>query len=313
MLRTENRDQKGLRAFTLVELLVVIVILSLLIAMVTPHIQAARDEALRSDCKFRLKGLYEAAAAYGSQNRNRVPLVHEGDFATTGKILKTGGKFAHEYMQQSWDAKGAYADMEKNDNVFQCPAALNNWDLYPKREGTNYRLSGFGLDLGGSHSPGERPSKLPALYPNMMVIGGTVQARASTQVPGSKTHPPGRVCMATDWIWSADGYGLPPNFAADRGMSLWNHRKGANVLYGTGDVQWVSVGSMKQPTGSRMVPAGTYGFLEWGYESTNVYAPCGEKVTPNNKGIKVQYPDKYPGFNLPNGWGDKWPGVGVFW
>jgi len=318
MLRIRNRDhgrcEKSPRAFTLVELLVVIVILSLLISIVTPHIQAARDEALRTKCRAKLKSLYDAAAAYGGDNRNRVPLVHHADFATTGKILRGGGEFAEKYMQQSWKVTGKYADMEKKDNVFQCPSALNHWDYHPKTRGTNYRLSGFALGLGGAWDSGSRPAHLPALYPKMTAIRGLAQARANSKVSGSQDHPAGRVCMAMDWIWSPDGSGLPDDFQEDRGMSLRNHRKGANVLYGSGDVQWVSATSMRIHPRANMVPKGTYGFVESGEEYTYVYTPGNQTVGPNNNGIKVRSPNKIPNHagKVTNGWGDTWPGHGVF-
>ena len=291
------------RAFTLVELLVVIVVISLLASIVTPYLQIAREYARQGDCRARLRNLRTAGAAYASENRNLVPLIHKGDFSAAGEILKSGGAFAGEFMEQNWRVSDKfYANMLKDDNVFQCPSALDNWDYYPKKRGTNYRLTGFALDLGGAWNP-SRPPGLPALYPSMMVIGGTVQ-------DSSRNHPPGQVCMAMDWIWPYDGGGgLPFDFKADSGMSLRNHRKGANVLYGSGEVKWVSATSMIQGVGSRYTPPGAYGFREGGLQRTHIFAPDGETV---RSGTGPAY--RYPNYNMPDdSWADRTSGSGIMW
>lgn len=270
------------RAFTLVELLVVIVVISLLASILAPFMQVAGEQARRNKCGKRLQNLHGAAAVYGSENRNLVPVVHEGmNYGAIGKILRSGGRFAEEYLQQSWrPAGGLYANMLKDDNVFQCPSALGNWDHFDKKMGTNYRLTGFGLDTGGGEG----------LYPNRMVIGGMVQSKG-----GTKIHPAGEVAMAMDWIWSRDGAGLDGSFY--KGKSLANHPKGANVLYGSGVVKWVGYGSMITVPGAdgMIAPPGTYGFIEGGKSGTYIYAPCGETVQPS--GAR----------------GSKKPGVGVMW
>ena len=189
------RCAKPKRAFTLVELLVVIVVILLLASMATPFMGAAIEQARQVDCRGRLRNLHTAAASHASENQTLVPLVHKGDFSSAGEILKSGGEFVGKYMDQSWEVSDkSYANMLSDDNVFQCPSALDNWDYHPKKTSTNYRLTGFALDLGGSWNS-SRPSELPALYPSMMAIGGTVQDSRGK-------HPAGRVCMAMDWMRS---------------------------------------------------------------------------------------------------------------
>jgi prepilin-type N-terminal cleavage/methylation domain-containing protein len=67
-----NRFSRPLHGFTLVELLVVIAIIGILVALLLPAIQAAREAARRSDCSNRLRQLVLAAHNYES-SRKKLP------------------------------------------------------------------------------------------------------------------------------------------------------------------------------------------------------------------------------------------------
>ena len=272
-----NLAPARLRAFTFVELLVVIVVISLLVAILAPFIDVAMEQARRSDCRKRLQNLHKAAAMYAGENRNLVPLVHEGaTYGAVGQILASGGRFARKYMEQSCTLSGAYAIMNKADNVFQCPSALDDTRSDADKKGnTNYSLSGFGLYVVAG----------VALHPSTMVIGGTVQAE-------NAAYPPGEVAMAIDWIWSRDN-------TSPSGASRYNHLKGANVLYGSGAAEWVSYESMTTVTGESgmLVPPGTYGFVKGG--ASDIYAPFSKDVSKVIRGGAAA--------------GDRAPGRGIMW
>jgi prepilin-type N-terminal cleavage/methylation domain-containing protein len=257
-----NSRALGGAAFTLVELLVVIVVISLLAAIVAPAMNMATRKAKQHECRNRLKSLHGGAAAYGAENRNLVPIVHEGSTSkgTVGKLLASGGRFASKYLEQSWTGEGSsspgkYATMARINNIFQCPAALE----YPdpagnsKTEGTNYNLSGFGVYTGGS---GLKPD---GMHPSMQTISGTVQSSKKNPI-----HPSGEVAMAVDWI---EMRGISNN------QSQVNHKDGVNVLFGSGSAKWFGYGSLLRIGSTNMLRApGTYGFVKGG--STGVYAPC---------------------------------------
>ncbi len=177
---TQPSQANLLRGFTLVELLVVIAIIGILVAMLLPAVQAARESARRTECKNHLKNLalaalnYESALQYfppaaknrtGSrwQQTTAPPLARHSGLSLLLPYFEQGATFSN--IDYDWD----WNDSTHSDNetytkqnlggILICPSApggrerfditdyqpMNRIDLDPSRSSPHPRDAPGGL------------------------------------------------------------------------------------------------------------------------------------------------------------------------
>lgn len=136
--RKLNRRSNRFHGFTLVELLVVIAIIGILVALLLPAIQAAREASRRSKCMNNMRQLGIAIQNHVSAKK-KLPSGGEGtDWSTNGTGFDTNSTFTQllPYLEEDtlaglYDYKFAYDDLARPNNqvaakkeieTFRCPS-----------------------------------------------------------------------------------------------------------------------------------------------------------------------------------------------
>jgi prepilin-type N-terminal cleavage/methylation domain-containing protein/prepilin-type processing-associated H-X9-DG protein len=130
------------KAFTLVELLVVIAIIALLLALLLPALERAREQGMRAVCLSNLKQLVLAWNMYADENDGKLVCGYteeNGDFETQTGDWAPGRPHYREcpWVLRDWEQidltelekitaikGGALYYYTKNPKLYKCPVAL---------------------------------------------------------------------------------------------------------------------------------------------------------------------------------------------
>lgn len=149
--RTQNGRRRG--AFTLVELLVVIAIIGILVALLLPAVQAAREAARRTQCVNNLKQVGIAVQNYHDTRRELPPMrVWDGDRTWLALILP---HLEEQGVADMWKSKGASGNANWGcfyDQAFEYRTAIINAFYCPSMPHDSRILIQTGAPNDGSHS-----------------------------------------------------------------------------------------------------------------------------------------------------------------
>jgi prepilin-type N-terminal cleavage/methylation domain-containing protein len=118
-MRTNKIGQD--RGFTLVELLVVIAIIGILVALLLPAIQAAREAARRTQCTNHLMQLVKAAHNYESA-RKAFPIGRRSGTKPDGSTIRQWGHLAH--LMPYVEEESVHNIIKFNEGTAESPARL---------------------------------------------------------------------------------------------------------------------------------------------------------------------------------------------
>jgi prepilin-type N-terminal cleavage/methylation domain-containing protein/prepilin-type processing-associated H-X9-DG protein len=189
------------RAFTLVELLVVITIIALLIALLLPALKQARMKAQTVQCLSNIKQFGLATSVYATENREHFP-YHNASASGAWALL------LFPYVNHSAQA-------------YNCPAAILPWSLDSR--------NGYGEFYAGQKIPRECYGMNYAIVGSPfrpIVDGGPVFGRVKLN----------RVRKPANWIYMSDcGYpwiqwSTADNPVSDNTPSLVRHSGNPNAM-----------------------------------------------------------------------------------
>lgn len=172
-------------AFTLVELLVVIAIIGILVAMLLPAIQSARESARQTDCKNRMRQFGMALQMYEVQRRVLPPAAstvepRHGVFSYILPFLELGNISTQVDYTKNWN-HSSNDDYTKLDvPLFLCPSAPPRdgkyaTDYVPAYKIDDSLISDFqAVGYTGSYTSGDIPGllKLDAVTNSSQVTDG---------------------------------------------------------------------------------------------------------------------------------------------
>jgi prepilin-type N-terminal cleavage/methylation domain-containing protein/prepilin-type processing-associated H-X9-DG protein len=238
------------RAFTLVELLVVIGIIAILIGLLFPVFAGARQQASKVQCLSNLRQLGIATNMYVAENKQTYPQPFaDGDLPTRIAQQTLWFNALDPYLQRNIVDVASGAAAKRNYTT------LKQDPVYPS----------FGENTSVTGGNGSRTYKMNTYFGESNVSGVVYWTRVS------KIHQSARTVMYFDGIaidccivlpiLSSDSFS--PAFDGDEGYVGVRHEKNktANVVFADGHAEGITQPLFKYTSGS-----GKSSFMTWYFE-----------------------------------------------
>ena len=198
------------KGFTLIELLVVIAIIALLVSILLPSLNMARELAKRTACASNLGGIGKAIQLYAADNDQEYPFISNRSNMVYDFAMMAGGWFSPWFLDSD-NGEGQHLNMNENLNLlvssglvgfemFRCPAV--NTEVMKRGtggDGLNYGFKDrfreiyfdYACQLGYNHADGvSNPAALNDYLDVRVVI--------LADRPGDDTHDFDRITGGGD-------------------------------------------------------------------------------------------------------------------
>ncbi len=240
---------RGKKAFTLVELLVVIAVIALLLSILIPALRLARDQAMRAACSNNIYQHLLALTIYADEHRGRLPVEHGGWW-----IWDVSRVNCNVLLQNMGIDVSKYEGAIPVQPVFYCPANPMHrkykdvaWDYSSGYRVTGYLFlwwgdnwSGAGIEYDEDEAAKEFLRRIDVKQPSKaeLVLDVTMSDADNWD---SDDYPDGNFAQIMCG-GMPDIYGNP-----DSSSHVLNERKaaGGNAGFADGHVEWRPFNKMK--------------------------------------------------------------------
>ena len=247
-MRTVSKPRRG---FTLVELLVVIGIIALLISILLPSLNRARETANRVKCASNLRQIGQAILLYSNENKGAYPRTIYSGGATITIDVSNAGFNSTDPFQATAVTNNVPAALflllrteDITSEVFTCPSSNATKDQYGNGPGGTNTAQQRANWSNGSASSGTLANVLSysyaVPYPDNLSLGSgyrMVQGLEPTFAVAADINPgTSGSSNPADNVLGPDQSSSASNM---RQANSNNHGKdGQNVLYGDGHVEF---------------------------------------------------------------------------
>jgi prepilin-type N-terminal cleavage/methylation domain-containing protein len=215
------------RAFTLVELLVVIGIIGLLISILMPALNRVKDQANRIKCMNNLRSIMQGVIMYTSENKSYLPLCNWEGYPAAG----VGWLYKDPVKADPLHAEtGVVFYYLKNREIFKCPLHTELRTRGPSENMTSYLMNGAVQDYGSfarTSRVGNRISKFKVQDVIFWESGETNLMNNGPPFNDGSSFP-------GEWLTERHGTGFRIVGGAAKGSG------GASIACADGHTEWMS-------------------------------------------------------------------------
>lgn len=253
------------RGFTLVELLVVIGIIALLISILLPSLNKARDAAKKTVCLSNMRELGNSFRLYSTAFKDAIPIGYMSEKQFSYVALWHDGGTGTNSFKPSQMGLLVMGNVAPTPKVFYCPSeddpqytfnsgaggnAVNAWPYYNSPPRPNV------IGTGRSHCRLGYNARPIADWPTNSVVSSPNDVRF--WVPVLEPKPAAAGDLLTKGSFAMPKFSKLKNKAIVADLVMYKpavirrHKTGVNVLFANGSAQWVPLKAFDKANWNRI-------------------------------------------------------------